>query len=264
MAARAIYKASLRLNELEVPVKLYAAVEDRSLRFRLLHEPDRQPVVQQLIDKTSDEPVERDTVRKAYSTDENQLVLLQPEELASLEPTPSREISVACFVEPQTLDYALYERPYYLGPDGDAAGYFALCQALARRQLEGIARWVMRKRTYVGALRVHDGYLMLITLRPVNELAEVASIGRAANKELSPQEIQLARQLIETLQGPFEGSAFEDDYRKKVEELVKAKASGKVVQLPRPKKASATSDLASALKSSLKTANKKATSKKTA
>lgn len=259
MSARAIYKAQLCLDSLEVPIKFYSGVEDRGIHFRLLHEADHEPVVQQLIDKTTEEPVERNEVHKAYQLDDRRLVKLEPAELEELEPPGTRDVSITRFIPPNSIDYALYERPYYLGPDGDAESYFALAHALGQRKVEGLAHWVMRKRAYVGALREHNGYLMLVTLRHQQEVIELASFARTDNKELSKQELQLAQQLIETLEGSFDIESFHDDYREQVQQLIARKAKGQVIPLRPRKKPAPAPDLAEALQNSLKSIKRKKT-----
>lgn len=257
MTARAIFKAHVRLNALEVPVKLYAAVDDRSLHFRLLHAVDGEPVVQELVDKTTEQPVGRDEIRKAYPVGGRRLVTLQEEELDSLEPPDSRAITVTRFVPQALLEPAFYDRPYYLGPDGDEESYFALARALEERQREGIVHFTMRNRVYLGALRERDGYLVLITLRHREEVLDIGAFPRPKSKEITHQEIQLAHQLIEALAGPFDPAAFRDDYRTRVLELVERKASGEVLPSVRPRQAIPAPALAVALRSSLQAVGKK-------
>lgn len=258
MAARSIYKARLCLDTLELPVKFYSAVEKRAVHFRLLHAEDREPVAEQLIDLTNEQPVDRSEVYKAYPTEDHRLVQLEPAELAGLEPEASRNISLSRFVDPNVIDHRFYDRPYYLGPDGEEEDYFALCRALSQKKYHGLVHWVMRKRAYVGALREQDGYLMIVTLRHLEEVLDVGAIASPEKKEVSPQEIQLARQLVDALKGPFDPNMFQDDYRARLETLIARKASGKVIDFPAPKKLSAPrKDLTDALKNSLRKAKKK-------
>lgn len=252
MAARAIYKAVIQLAEREVPVKFYAAVESRGVQFRLLHEEDGEPVVQELIDKTTEEPVAREEVTKAYPLDEQKWVVLDADDLNSLAPEPSRSIEISHFVAPTAVEPVWYERPYYLGPDGDDEGYFALASALEQRGVEGIARWVMRGRAYFGALRAENGYLMMSTMRPQEEVIDLEGFARPPAKELTEAEVRLAGQLIETLEGSFDPSEFHDDFEDEVRGLVEQKVEGRVIPLrtAKAKKAKDTS-VADALKKSL-------------
>lgn len=258
MTGRSMFNALLALGGLRVPVKFYAALDDRSIHFRLLHAADREPVVQELIDKTTEEPVGRDEVQKAYELEDGRLVKLNAEELDSLAPAASRELSVKHLVEENTIAPALYERPYFLGPDGDDEAYFSVAHAFRQSKRVGLLRWTMRKRSHFGVLRERDGYLMAVTLRPPSEIVDVGSLSRPANKELSKQELQLARQLVDAYSGRFDAKSFHDDYRARVEELAKRKASGQVIAFPTTKRKGPTAiGLTDALEKSLKSAKKR-------
>src|SRR6476469_8786071 len=152
MAGRAIWKGELKIGSAKIPVKLYSAVADRTVRFHLLDDKHLMRVKQHMVDPDSSQEVTNEEVRKGYEIEPGKFVILTDEDLQSLEQKPSRDIEVSEFVPPESINQQWYERPYYLGPDGDVEAYFALAQALENRQREGIARWVMRNKTYMGAL----------------------------------------------------------------------------------------------------------------
>lgn len=226
MAARAIWKGVVQFGNLEIPVKLYTAVQDRTVHFRLLHKSDRQPVKQQLVSSDTGEVVEYAEVRKAYPLTRGRMVALEKEELEELEPKDSRDIEVTRFVNPADVDPRWYERAYYLGPDGNQKAYFAAAAALERRKKEGIARWTMRRKDYIGALRAENGYLMLITLRHADEIIAADALRPPSGRPLQKREIEMAMQLVRALHGHFQPSKYRDQYRARVMELVEAKAAG--------------------------------------
>src|SRR5690606_18218697 len=140
-----------------VPLKVYAGVEDRGVHFRLLHGKDRVPVKQRMVNpETGDEVAYADALR-GYETGDGRMVILTEEDMAELEPEGSRDIEVLRFVDPSELPHLWYDRPYFLGPDGDAAevAWNALATALDETGLVGVVRWTMRKKRYRGALRLH-------------------------------------------------------------------------------------------------------------
>jgi DNA end-binding protein Ku len=253
MAARAIWKGVVKIGTQSVPVKLYSAVTDRSIHFRLLHKTDHEPVKQQLVSADTGDTIEYETVRKAFPLTRGRMVMLEKEELETLEPEDSRDIDVSRFVDPAELDHRLYQRPYYLGPDtGGTKAYFAAAAALEKKKKQGIARWVMRDKSYVGALLVGDGYLMLITLRHADEIIATDALQPPGGRELQQRELQMAEQLLSALHGPFDPSKFHDEYRARVLDLVETKAKGhkpKIVAF-RPKKQKE-EQLADALEASL-------------
>ncbi|MBR9990317.1 MAG: Ku protein [Gemmatimonadetes bacterium] len=261
MAARAMWKGRIRFGDVDVPVKLYSAIRSSSgLHFRLLHEKDLQPVKQMMVNPATGEIVDYEDVHRAFPTDDGLLVMLDEEELAALEPEASRDIEVTRFVDPEVITHAWYDRPYYLGPDDSDPEYFALAEALRRQKKEGIARWVMRKKEYVGALRLEGDYLMLMTLRHTGEVVPASTLNAPAGRALDKREVDMATQLVAALEGDLELEAYHDEYRERVLELVEAKTEGKVLQFPRaPRKKIADDSLSDILEQSLKAARKKAT-----
>lgn len=259
MAARAMWKGVVRFEDVRVPVKLYAAVEDRSVRFRLLHERDQAPVKQVMVNPETEEIVPSERIRRAWVTEERDMVLLRDDELAALEPEPSREIRVLAFLPPREIDHRWYLRPYYLGPDDGATdAYLALAGALGRSGREGLARWTMRKKAYVGALRLQDGYPMLMALRHADEVVAVEDVETPPGPELDARELDMARKLIGMLAADFEPEAYHDEYRARVEELIETKSRGRTPRARRPQQPRAAADLTRALEASLKQGRKRA------
>jgi DNA end-binding protein Ku len=254
--ARAMWKGVIRFEDIEVPVKLYAAVEDRDVRFRLLYK-GRTPVRQQMVDPLTDEPVPSEQVRRGYEVEPGRFVILDEEELAALEPEPSRDVEVTRFLDPERINHQWYDRPYYLAPDDDAGAYAALAAALARTGKEGLVRWTMRKKQYVGALRSEGDYLMLITLRRAGEVIPASELEPPQGRKLDARELKMAEQLVAALEGDFDPLQFRDEYRDRVLELIEAKASGQKVEIRRFRaKKTADDSLADALEKSVAAARK--------
>lgn len=255
---RAMWKARIELGDETVPVKLYAAVEDKTVHFRLLHEKDLAPVQQKMIHPGTDEEVPSSEIRKGYEVDKGVFVAFDEAELESIEPESSRDIEIVRFVDPQLIDHRWYERPYFLGPDGGDESYAALRDALAREGKEGVARWTMRNRSYVGALRAHEDGLILISLRNASEVVSAEELPRPAGRDLDKRERDMARKLVEALSDDFDPSEWKDEYRERVMEMIETKAEGGEVKLRkfRPRK---TDDgaLGKALEASLKELGRK-------
>jgi DNA end-binding protein Ku len=257
MAARAIWKGRIRFGDVDVPVKLYSAVQDRSIRFRLLHEKDGEPVTQRMIDPSTGDVVEHSEVRRAFPTEDGELVLLDDDELASIQPEPSRDIEITHFVDPAAITHQWYDRPYFLGPDDDDSAYAALADALRRRNAEGVARWVMRNSEYVGALRVHGDHLVLMTLRRAGEVVPASALDAPGGRALDRREVDMATQLVAALEDELDLTEFRDEYRDRVLELIEAKAEGKVVSFPAPPKKKETASLGDMLERSVRAAKKR-------
>lgn len=255
--ARAIWKGVIRFGDVEVPVKLYSAVQDRSVHFRLLHEKDHEPVKQRMVNPVTGEEVEYSEIRRGYEIEEGVFVVLDEEELDALEPEKSRDIEITRFVPYDAVGPAWYDRPYHLGPDGDDEAYFALTDALEGRGEEGIARWTMRNKEYVGALRVEGDHLMLITLRHVGEVVPASALEAPGGRKPEPQELKMAEQLVAALEAEFDPAEYTDEYRDRVMELIEAKAEGKTVEFRQPERRVAAGDLQATLEASLAAARER-------
>jgi len=226
MAARAIWKGELKLNSTKVPVKLYSAVQDQTVRFHILEQKSKTRVKQHMVEPESGKEVSNEEIQKGFEVEPGTFVILDKEELAKLEPEASREIEITQFLPPSQIPPEYFDRPYYLGPDGDQAAYFALAEALRKKEREGVAHWVMRKQPYVGAVRAVDDYLMLFTLRNAEEVLSAKDLPKPAGRAPDKKELAMATQLVELLKGEFDPKEYKDEYRERVMEFVEKKAKG--------------------------------------
>lgn len=256
MAARAIWKASLYLNEHVVPVKLYSAVQDRDVHFHLLHETDHVRVQQRMVHPGTGERVPKERITRGYEAEPGVFVRVETEELDALTPEPSRRIDVTRFVPSSAVGHPWYDRPYYLGPDGDAATYAALAAALESEGRVGVAHWVMRKKRYAGALHARDGRVRLFTLRKREDVVDLAQLRAPEGREFESRELALAEQLVSALAGDFDPAAFKDEHRARVLELIEAKRSGRTLKKPRVPRRAAPTTLSRALQASVERARK--------
>jgi len=256
MAARAIWKGKLKLGTTSLPVDLYSAVSDKTVRFHILEERAKARVKQHMVNPETNEEVPSDEIQKGYQAEPGLFVILTKEELEKIKPKPSRDIEITRFVPPSQITSQWYDRPYYLGPDGDMNAYFALVDALANKEREGIARWVMRGKEYVGALRSQDDYLMLVTLRHAEEVVLAEDLPAPGGRALDKKEINMAKQLVELLEGKFEPTEFKDEYRERVVEFIEKKSKGKKPRLHLVQSKRGTSSLDKVLSRSIETLKK--------
>jgi len=256
MAARAIWKGELKIGTAKVPVKLFSGVVDRTVRFHILEDKQLKRVKQHMVNPDSGDEVGNEEIQKGYEIEPGKFVILTEEDLQGLEPKPSREIEIMEFVPPEAVSQQWYERPYYLGPDGDEKGYFALAEALTNRNREGIAHWVMRNKPYVGALRAQGDYLVLVTLRNAEEVISARDLPKPAGRAPTQKELNMATQLIGMLEGEFNPAEYKDEYRERVMEFIAKKAKGKAPRLQAVKTKRKTSSLDSVLEKSLQALKK--------
>ena len=240
MTARPMWKAEICLGSLSVPVKLYAAVQDTAIHFRLLNKSDLTPVKQRMVDAASNAAVSTDDIQRAVQVEPGVFVVITEEELADLEPPPSRDIVIKQVVKRTEVDDRWFDRPYFLGPDGDPARYFALAEALADGDKLAVAQWVMRGERYAGVLHTDQGYLMLSTFRHADELARIDRIRPDPGRAPDDRELALADQLISALEDTFDPQAYRDEFRERVQDHLRRRAAGKPVHFPKGRRAETT------------------------
>ena len=257
MAARAMWKGSIKIGRTQLPVKMFSAVQDTGVHFRLLHKTDKEPLKQHMVNAETGDVVEYADVKRGYVDQGGVVVMLDDEELDELEPEASRDIEILRFVPRTALSHGYYDRPYWLAPDENKTAYYALAAALEQEEKQGIAQWVMRKKSYVGALVPEGGNLMLITLRHAGEVVEVSELESPGGRALEKKEMKLAEQLITALEGEFDPQEWRDEYRDQLLDFIEKKAKGRApkVRKLRPKRET-TKSLADVLAASLKSAEK--------
>jgi DNA end-binding protein Ku len=231
MAARAMWKGQLKVGTTKIPVKLYSAVQDQTVRFHILDDKNKARVKQHMVDPDSGEEVPREEIQKGYEVEPGKFVILTDEDLEKLAPPPSRDIEIVEFVPRDKISQQWYDRPYYLGPDSDDKDYFALVEALNNKESEGIAHWVMRGKYYAGGLRAVDDYLFLFTLRDAQEVILADDLPKPAGAAPTQKELAMAKQLVEMLKGDFNPKEYKDEYRKRVMEFIERKAKGHAPRL---------------------------------
>ena len=255
--ARAMWKGSIELGKHKVGVKMYSAIEDRTVHFHMLHRKDHAPVEQHIVRKDTGKDVAKEEMRKAFAVTKDTAVILQPEDLEKLVPPESRDIHVCRFVPPSVLGDQWYERPYYLGPDEDEDGYFALAQAIERKKMIGIARWVMRKKRYVGALSALDGYLTVSTLRRADQVLSFSGVEPSKEAAPKPNELKLGEKLVSSIEADFDPELWQNEYRQRLCKMIEAKASGKKLEPIKAKKKAPQTSLADSLRASIAAAKEK-------
>lgn len=251
MPARAIWKGELKLNSTKIPVKLYSAVVDRAVRFHILDGRGHERVKQHMVEPDSREEIPNEEIRKGVEVEPGTFVLLNDDELKSIEPKPSREIEISEFVPLKDVGLEWYDRPYYVGPDGDQDSYFALAEALQNQEREGIAHWVMRNKVYAGALRAEGDYLMLLTLRNSDEVLSAGELPKPTGRAPDKKELSMAKQLVELLADNFKAKDYKDEYRERVMEFIERKAKGHKPRLQAVKAKRATTSLDTVLSKSI-------------
>jgi DNA end-binding protein Ku len=257
--ARAIWSGSISFGLLNVPVKLYSAVSKQTVRFRELREGDGSRVKHKRVAESDGKEVPYEKIVKGYEYAPDQYVVLTKDELADLEPQRSRAIEIQDFVDLDDIDPIYFEQPYFLGPDkGAARAYALLVQAMKESRKVAIARFVLRNKEHLAAIRPMEDVLTLTTMRFHDEVTSPSDLDGEVFDEEKPKkpdqrELEMAKQLIGSLTSDFDPDQYRDEYREELLDLLERKAAGKEVvsaptEEPKPTKAP---DLMAALEESL-------------
>jgi DNA end-binding protein Ku len=255
--ARAIWSGSISFGLLNVPVKLYSAVARRSIGLHEIRESDGARIRHKRVAEGTDEEVPYESIIKAYELAPDRYVPLTRDELASLDPKKTRAVEVEDFVDVEEIDPIYFNSPYYLGPaDGAEKAYSLLARALEKSGKVAIARFVLRNKEHLAALRASNGVLTLTTMRFADEVVPPAELDDALPSEapkVGKREVEMAEQLIDSLTRKFDPAAYRDEYREELLSMIERKAEGQDVltppsEEPRPTEAP---DLMAALEQSI-------------
>jgi DNA end-binding protein Ku len=254
---RAIWTGAISFGLVTVPVKMYSAVDRKTVRFHQLSGKTGVRVAQKRVDPQTDEEVPYQDIVKGYEIAPDRYVTIEPGELDSLEPKKTKTIEIEEFVELAQIDPIYYDHPYYLAPGtGGAKPYRLLLEAMEETGKVAIARVVIRSKEQLVAVRPMGVALGMATMLfpdevlPPDRLDEVVEASKA---KTTKREVDIAKQLIDSLAADFEPAKFRDTYRDEVLAMIERKAEGKeiAVQPPAEEVRAPAPDLMSALKASL-------------
>jgi DNA end-binding protein Ku len=253
---RAMWSGSVSFGLVNIPVKLFNAVSPKGVSFHLLHAKDGVRIKQKRVCPVDGEEVGSDELVKGYEISKNRYVVIQPEELEALDPKATHTVDIVDFVPGDQIEPLYYDHPYYLVPDrGAQKAYALLLRAMEEANRVAIARVVLRTKQYTVALRPSNGGIVMSTLYYADEVIQTAALEnlpRDEDVEIQERELNMARQLIDSLTTTFAPENYKDEYRERVLEMIEKKADGQEVVLqPEVEKQPKVIDLMAALEASL-------------
>jgi DNA end-binding protein Ku len=232
--ARSIWTGSISFGLVNVPVKLYTAVSRKAVHFHQLHDADGARIQQKRFCSADGEEVPYEHIVKGYEVAPDSYVVIETAELEALDPKKTRTIEIEQFVDAAEIDPILYDQPYYLAPaPGAAKAYRLMLEAMRGAGRVAIARVVLRQKEHLVALRATDEVLVMETLVFADEVVAPSTLDevRDGAVEVSERELEVARQLIEMLSGPFDATQYHDDYREAVLALIERKVAGEQIAI---------------------------------
>jgi DNA end-binding protein Ku len=259
--ARAIWSGSISFGLVNVPVKLYSAVSRKTVRFHQLDSKDNARIQQKRVNPNSGDEVPYEQLVKGFELSPDHYIVISPDELDALAPRKTKSIDIEDFVELDEIDPIYYDHPYYLAPaQGAGKAYALLVRAMEEANRVGIARVVIRSKEQLVAIRPHDGILMMETMLFGDEIVPPSDLGDMPALDefkVSEKEVGMARQLIESLSTDFDPTAYKDEYREQVLDMIERKADGEeIVAQPEAEEPAEVPDLMAALEASIASAKR--------
>lgn len=230
---RAVWSGAISFGLVSIPVKLFTAVSSKTVRFNQIDRRTGSRVRQRLVSEADGREVERSDIAKGYQVSPGDYVLIDESELEALDPKAEHTIDIEEFVDLDEIDPMYFDRPYWLAPDPTTVKPYALLAAsMADSNKVAIARFVMRSRQQLAAIRSVDGRLVMSTMNWDDELVapdELPGFDALAGVEVSEREQGLADQLIDSLAADWTPEKYADTYREQVLALLERKASGEEI-----------------------------------
>jgi DNA end-binding protein Ku len=252
-----MWTGAISFGLVTVPVKLYSALDRKTVRFHQLSGKTGVRIAQKRVDPQNGEEVAFEDIVKGYEIAPDRYVVVAPAELDALEPKKTKTIEIEDFVELAQIDPIYYDHPYYLAPGpGGAKPYRLLLEAMSETGRVAIARVVIRSKEQLVAIRPMENVLGMATMVFADEILSpdrLDDLPDPAEVKTTARELDIAKQLVDSLAGDFEPEKYRDTYREQVLTLIERKAEGKEIAVqPAPEELEEpVPDLMSALKASL-------------
>ncbi|AGA59078.1 Ku protein [Thermobacillus composti KWC4] len=251
-----VWKGAISFGLVHVPVKMFAAVEDKDIAMRMIHRECGGPIAYVRTCKNCGKEVATEDIAKGYEYEKGRFVLFEKEELDALAAETSKTIRILDFVDMREIDPIYFQRSYYLAPDQAGAGaYNLLLEAIKRTGRIGIANVSIRSKGSLAAIRFIENCLVMETIAYPDEVRPVHQVpGLPEHTAVNEKELEMATMLIDHLTGPFEPEKYKDEYRGRLMEAIQAKIAGEEVHIAPEQERTNVIDLMAALQASLEAA----------
>lgn len=228
---RAIWTGAIGFGLVNIPVKLYSAVQGSELDLDMLDKKDHSNIRFQRVNEKTGKEVAWENIVRGYNLDGHYIVLTE-DDFQKVRPEKNKIITISEFVDETEIDTMYYENPYYLAPDKSGIkAYNLLRDALEETGKVGLGTYVLRNKESIGLIKAHEDVLVLNKIRFDDEIRDTSELDIKATKS-NPQELKMAIALINQLTGKFDIKEYKDTYSTELLKLIKAKAKGKKIETP--------------------------------
>jgi DNA end-binding protein Ku len=262
---RPIWSGTISFGLVSVGVRMFPATSSKELRFHFLDKKDLTPIAYEKVRRDDREPVDSDQIVRGFEIEKGTYVPLEDDDLDRLDIELTHSIDICEFVALEEIDPVYFRKAYYLLPQqGAEKPYRLLERALDETERVGIAKVVIRNKQHLAALRTYEGVLLLETMYYADEVRNPQALdGDIGSARVQKAEVEMAKSLVENLSDTFKPEKYDDQYRKELLDLIKAKAKGRPLPEPEEEQEAEVVDLMDALRESVeRTKKKRSTSRK--
>lgn len=250
-----IWKGSISFGLVNIPIKLHAATEDKDIKMRSLHRECHTPIKYEKICPVCEKDLEYEDIVKGCEIAKGKFVVIEDEEIKELrDNSEEKAVEIVDFIKIEEIDPIYFNRSYFISPnEGGKKAYSLLRKALVESNKVGIAKIVMRSKEQLAVVRIYQNTMVMETIHFPDEVRQTGDVPNVpAEDEVGQKELDTAIMLIDQLSTEFEPEKYEDDYRKKLMELIQSKQTGEKFVTPKEKAPAANvTDLMSALQASI-------------
>src|SRR5579862_2160218 len=258
----AIWKGAISFGLVNIPIELRTAVrsDNDGISFRQLHEKDLSPIHMDRICNLEDKAIPYSEIVKGYEYTKGKFVVITDEEIKAAQPQSSKAIDIQDFVQESEIDPRFFDTPYFCVPQkGGERAYALLRETIRNTKMVGIGKFALRNRESLAAIKVIGDAIVLEMMRFGTELIDPTEFTFPSAKDVKPQELKMAEQLVAQFATTFDGSKYTDDYRAYIMRLIDDKLKGKEISTEEAEEPEGTPvlDLMARLRESLEQGRKK-------
>jgi DNA end-binding protein Ku len=224
---RPIWTGSIGFGLVNIPVRLYSAVQNSSLDLDMLDKKDLSNIKFKRVNENTGREVAYKDIVKGYMYNDH-YVVLEPDDFLNADAKKTKTIEIVNFVDADEVESIYYEQPYYIEPDKSGARAYALLRdALKTSKKVGLSTFVLRNKESLALIRPYEKALVLNRMRFEEEIRSMDDLNLPPIEKTKPKEQEMAKQLIDQLSDKFDISEFKDTYTEKLLKIIKAKSQGK-------------------------------------
>ena len=232
MAARPTWKGFLKISLVNIPIRVFPATDSAAtISFNQLHAECQTRIQQKRWCPTCDREVPMSEIAKGYEFEKGRYVVMTEEDVSKVRPESTRVIDLVQFTDASYIDPIYVERPYYLAPDGNMASDAFSVMREGMKGKAGIGKLALYGREYLVAIQPRENGLVMYTLRHAKEIRSMADIDELSTvaTKVKPEEIKLAKQVIENFEGELNFEEYRDEYQEELQRIIDAKVAGEEV-----------------------------------